>query len=194
METALLLETERLVLRLPALTDAEKIQVLVNDRRIAETTLNIPYPYPDDMALHWVNAIHGALATGRGVTFMLVRKSDNVLMGAISFRENPSLSQAEVGYWLGVAYWGQGYMTEAVRRVIEYVFEERNLNRVYATHFTTNPASGRVMQKAGMRYEGTQREHVVKWGVPLDLACYSILRRDYDESMHTAEQQKEDIL
>ncbi len=192
MEPALLLETERLWLRLPALTDAEMIQTLVGDRRIAETTLNIPYPYPDDMALHWVNAVHGALATGRGVSFVLVGKSDHALMGAISFRENTVLSQAEMGYWIGVPYWGQGYMTEAARRVIQYIFEERNMNRVYATHFTSNPASGRVMLKAGMRYEGTQREHVMKWGEPLDLACYGILRRDYEENAQPAEQQKED--
>lgn len=179
METTLLLETERLRLRLPVLDDAPVIQALVSDKRIAETTLNIPHPYPADGAVQWVNAVHGSLATGYGISFVLVRQADNTLMGAISIREKRATLHAEIGYWIGLPYWGQGYMTEAVRRVIEYIFEERGLNRVFATHFVTNPASGRVMQKAGMQYEGTLRGHVIKAGQPLDLCCYSILRREY---------------
>jgi RimJ/RimL family protein N-acetyltransferase len=87
---------------------------------------------------------------------------------------------AEIGYWIAVPYWGRGYATEAAAEIVRYGFEERNLQRVFACHFTRNPASGRVLQKAGMKYEGTLRQHVRKWDEYVDVAFYGVLRHEYD--------------
>ncbi len=64
-----------------------------------------------------------------------------------------------MSYWLGVPYWNQGYGTEAVNAVLAYEFNQWHLHRIYAPHFLNNPASGRVLQKVGMTYEGRMREH-----------------------------------
>ena len=76
-------------------------------------------------------------------------------------------------------YWKQGYCTEAARAVLRYGFETRGLNRIGARHLARNPASGRVMQKLGMHYEGTRRQHVLKWGVFEDIVLYAILKSEY---------------
>ena len=86
-----------------------------------------------------------------------------------------------MGYWLGKAYWGKGYATEAAKKMIEIGFKEYDWNRIYATAFTNNPATMRVMEKAGMKYEGTHRKELLKWGEPIDIAYYAILREEFEE-------------
>ena len=102
-------------------------------------------------------------------------------MGAIGLVVQPEHSRAALGYWIGVPYWGQGYATEAGREVVRYAFDELGLNRVYAFHFTRNPASGRVLQKIGMVYEGVRRAHTLKGSEYLDDEAYGILRDDHPD-------------
>ena len=73
-----------------------------------------------------------------------------------------------------------GYTTEATQAGIKYGFEVLGLQRIFAGHFTRNPASGRVMQKSGMTYEGCFRKHHKKWGDCEDIMYYGIIRGDYD--------------
>ncbi|MFU8772395.1 MAG: GNAT family N-acetyltransferase [Anaerolineales bacterium] len=80
---------------------------------------------------------------------------------------------------MGKPYWKQGYCTEAAKEVIRYSFEQLGLNRVQARHMTKNPASGRVMQKVGMQYEGTLRQSLLRWETFEDAAMYSILRDEF---------------
>ena len=89
---------------------------------------------------------------------------------------------AELGYWIGVPFWGQGYCTEAGLAVLEYGFVERKLNRIQAMHFTRNPASGRVLEKIGMKCEGLRKQVIKKWGEYVDLAYYATLREQYPSS------------
>jgi [ribosomal protein S5]-alanine N-acetyltransferase len=84
-----------------------------------------------------------------------------------------------MGYWIGVPYWGRGYCTEAAGALLAHAFGPLGLHRVHATHLTRNPASGRVMQKLGMRHEGRMREHFLKWGVFEDVERYGILDREW---------------
>ena len=86
---------------------------------------------------------------------------------------------AEVGYSLARDCWGKGIMTEALRAVLQYGFDEMNLNRIEAQHETTNPASGAVMRKCGMQKEGTLRQRLFNKGRYVDVDLYAILRRDY---------------
>jgi RimJ/RimL family protein N-acetyltransferase len=97
------------------------------------------------------------------------------LVGAISLRIELPQRRAELGYWVGVPYWGRGFATEAARAMIEFGFRRLSLHRIYAHHFVRNPASGRVMEKAGMQHEGTLRGHFFRWGAPEDVAVWGIL-------------------
>jgi len=72
--------------------------------------------------------------------------------------------RAELGYWIGVPYWGKGYATEAARSVVNYGFSTLELHRIFASHVPANPASGRVLTKIGMRHEGRLLGHILKWG------------------------------
>lgn len=177
------LQTERLILRPFTLADASTIQRLAGAREIADMTLNIPYPYLDGMAEAWISTHQPSFENGASVTFAIVRRSDDTLCGAIGLGINPDHAHAEMGYWLGVPYWGQGYTTEAAQAVVRYGFTDLNLHRIYANHFARNPASGRVMQKIGMTREGRLREHVRKWNTFEDLVQYGILRNEWQAQL-----------
>lgn len=86
---------------------------------------------------------------------------------------------ARLSYWLGVAYWNQGYCTEAVQAMLEYGFTRLSLHRIYAPHFHNNPASGRVLRKAGMRYEDRMREHYIRFGQFVGVETYGMLRKEF---------------
>ena len=179
MSTCPTLETERLILRPFVLSDAPEVQRLAGERDIASTTLNIPHPYEDGTAELWIGTHEASFEAGRIVTFAIVDRGTNALLGAIGLTINAEHDRAEMGYWLGKPYWGNGYCTEAAAAVLRFAFEELGLNRVYACHLTRNPASGRVMQKIGMRHEGRLRQHVKKWGQGEDLETYGVLREEY---------------
>ena len=88
------------------------------------------------------------------------------------------IAQCELGYCIGKAWWGQGLMTEEVKGAIRYLILEVGMNRVEARHDTHNPASGRVMQKAGMAFEGVQRQAGRNNTGVCDIAVYAILAQD----------------
>ena len=85
---------------------------------------------------------------------------------------------AELGYWLGEAYWGQGIMTVATRAITNYGFNDLGFRRIYATVFASNLASARVLEKAGYRFEGRRRNAVIKFGELMDDLLYAILPGD----------------
>ncbi|MBI1924811.1 GNAT family N-acetyltransferase [Candidatus Poribacteria bacterium] len=179
MRERLTLYTARLKLRPFSLDDAPIVQVLAGHPDIARTTLAIPHPYPDGAAEAWI-ASHAVLfEQGTAVHFAIERPSDGTLIGAIGLRLEREHARAELEYWIGKPYWGQGYCTEAAQAVVQYGFVSLGLHRIYAYHFTINPASGRVLQKIGMQYEGRRRQHTVKDDVFLDSDAYGILRNEY---------------
>jgi RimJ/RimL family protein N-acetyltransferase len=172
------LTTERLVLRPCVAADAESIQRLVSDIEIARNTLSIPHPYPEGGAAEWIATHEKHYANSIAIVFVIVTRDTNEIAGVVGLVRKEH-NRGEIGYWLGVPYWGRGYATEAAREVIRYAFEEVGLNRIEAAHFSRNAASGRVMQKAGMRHEGTHREAILKWNEYLDTEMYAILRREW---------------
>lgn len=173
------LETERLILRRLEVSDAPQIYAYMEDREIAFNTLLIPYPYPEGGAEEWITNTHKAAKAGDDFSFAVTRKADGLFMGACGLHRVPEHQRAELGYWLGKPHRGQGYTSEAARRVIAFGFDVMELNRVHAGYFTRNPASRRVMENAGMTYEGTYRQHVLKWGDFVDMGMCAILRSEY---------------
>ena len=174
MATSPRLTTERLVLRPFTQDDAPAVERLASAKEVADGTLSIPHPYPEGAAAAWI-AGH---ESSDHLQWALVRRSDDELVGTISLCPEPEHRRAEVGYWIGVPYWNEGYATEALRAVLRFGLAELELNRIYAHHFTRNPASGRVMEKGGMQHEGRRRRHTLKDGEFLDSESYAMLRDD----------------
>ncbi len=171
------LETERLILRPFRATDAAEVRRLAGDPEIASTTLNIPHPYEPGMAETWIATHQPGHEEGRLVNFAVTRREGGSLLGAVGLVVSPAHARAELGYWIGREHWNQGYATEAARAVVRHGFEALGLNRVVAHHFSRNPASGRVLEKAGMLREGRLPQHVRKSdaGPFEDLEIYGVL-------------------
>jgi RimJ/RimL family protein N-acetyltransferase len=115
-----------------------------------------------------------------GCTFALVRKADQNFIGMIGLHVREDHKRGEVGYWIGLPYWNQGYATEAAQRIVDFGFGQIGLNRIHAQHFASNPASGRVMQKIGMKHEGVLRQHFIRFDETRDAVCYGILRDEWE--------------
>ena len=176
------LETERLLLRPFRLEDAPVVHRLASAREIAEMTLTIPHPYPDGAAEGWISRHAASFERGEAVDFAIVVRDDDTLVGAVGLGLQPEHDRAELGYWIGVPYWGRGYATEAAAAVLGYAFGTLGLHRVFAFHYAKNAASGRVLQKIGMTHEGRRRAHTLKWGEYLDNETYGILRDEWEAS------------
>lgn len=176
------LTTERLRLRSFVITDAEAVRALAGDQEVARNTLNIPHPYEREHAEDWITSHPGQLERREAVTYAVTRASDGALVGAVGLILDSANDSAELGYWIGREYWGQGYATEAARAVVAWAFRFLGLNRIHASHFPRNPASGRVLVKLGMRHEGRLRQHVKKWGSYLDLERFGLLRAEFEET------------
>lgn len=173
------LVTARLLLRPYVAADAPDVQRLAGDRMVADTTLNIPHPYPDGAAEAFIASCAEAFAAGTGATFAVTDAASRALVGAVGLVVVPRFRHAEMGYWIARECWGRGYATEAAAALLRYAMEDLGLHRVYARHLRRNPSSGRVMQKLGMTWEGRQREHVLKWDVFEDLEVYGILAGEW---------------
>jgi RimJ/RimL family protein N-acetyltransferase len=158
------LETKRLALRAPRLEDAKTIATLANDRRIAENTARIPHPYKLADAKAFID---GANRAGSEAVF-LVTLHDETIIGACGIVK--SESTPELGYWLGVPYWGKGYATEALHAVIDYAFDDLGYAAVQAGARVTNPASRRVLEKCGFQWTGVGLYRIasIKSSAPID--------------------------
>jgi len=174
-----MLTTERLLLRAFTLADAPELRSLVNSREVALNTLRIPFPYPDGEAERWI-ATHDDAAQKGDHVFAVTLRDPSAFVGCVGLHVKADHDHAELGYWIGVPYWGHGYATEAAGAVLRFGFETLPLNRIFAMHFSRNPASGRVLQKLGMRHEGTLRQHLKKWDEYVDLECYGIVRSEFE--------------
>jgi ribosomal-protein-alanine N-acetyltransferase len=181
------LRTERLILRAFTPKDAPDVQRLAGEWEVARTLLTVPHPYEDGMAEEWISEHASVFQRGEGVNFAVVLRERGELCGACNLLINPRDANAELGYWIGVPYWGRGYATEAAREVVRYGFEQLWLHRIYAGHFGNNPASGWVLKKIGMSYEGTRREHHRKWGEYEDRVEYGLLVGEWRAAQRSSE-------
>ena len=169
------LETARLRLRPYCEADIGDLVSLIGAREVAATTLRIAHPYTEQDAREFLE-----LTREPGKIWLAIRRrSDGGQIGGIGLRVEKQHHHAELGYWLGVPYWGQGYATEAGQEMLRYGFEDLGLHRIFASHFQHNAASGRILKKLGMRYEGCQREHLRKWDQFIDSELYGLLREEW---------------
>lgn len=119
-------------------------------------------------------------------TYNWVMEYEGTPIGNISVvRLSEKSEHAELGYCMGYAYWNKGFMPEAAKAVIDYLFAEIGVNRVGISHAVKNPASGRVAQKCGLTFEGTKREYFKTFeGEFLDISDYGILRSEWEKEKH----------
>jgi RimJ/RimL family protein N-acetyltransferase len=143
------------VLRRFVASDAPRVELLAGEREVAETTALVPHPYPEGGAAAWI-ATHGAAAAAGSEYTYAITGLDGALLGAIALR--PASDEREnLGYWIGRAYWGRGYASAAARAVIALAFGLLDMDTVAAAHLARNAASGRVMEKCGMRLLRVER-------------------------------------
>jgi [ribosomal protein S5]-alanine N-acetyltransferase len=171
---AQVIETDRLTLSEWSESDIPELVPLISAREVAATTLRIPHPYEERHAREFL-----AIVAKENELRMAIRLRNNgCLVGGVGLHPEMLHQRAELGYWIGVPFWGHGYATEAAREIVGYGFEELLLNRIFATVFAGNHASERVLRKIGMQHEGRMRQSVLKWGNFLDLELYSMLRKE----------------
>jgi [ribosomal protein S5]-alanine N-acetyltransferase len=183
------LTTDRLVLRAFRMEDAARVAELANDRRIAETTLLLPHPYAPSDATAWFRMHYTQIRDDRGPTYAITMRTptgEGELIGAIGLMIDRTHHRAELGYWIGVPSWNQGYATEAAAALVNHGFTSLALERIFAAHYAANPASGKIMQKLGMRHEGTLRRHIFRMGAWHDSVYYGILRDEYFSAQRAA--------
>ena len=181
------IETKRLLLRKLLASDAERIEKLAGDYDVAKTTLNIPHPYPEGSAKEFIETRLRAEEKKIIAAFAVVEKESQLFIGLINLNLSTPHNRGELAYWIGKDYWGKGYGTEAARALIDHGFNLLHLNRIYAAAFISNPGSWRVMEKAGLTYEGTLRQHVARLGAFHDLVYYGLLKEEYEKGFDQKE-------
>ncbi len=146
------LETARLVLRAPRPEDAGWIERLAGDWEVARLTARIPHPYPPGEAARFI----ASLPEGDGLTFAIERRGDAETIGMIGAR--PGGAEAELGYWIGRPFWGQGFASEALEALVRHLFLRHRFQRLVASARPENRASIRVQEKTGFAFAGRGEE------------------------------------
>lgn len=174
------IQSPRLLLRPFTPEDAAQVELYAGDRAVADTTANIPHPYPKGSAAAWIAGHAPAWEARTHLTLAIVRQdAPHDLVGTMGCRLDMPNAGAELGYWIRVPDWGRGYATEAATALTTFAFTVCGVHRMQARHLTRNPSSGRVMQKLGMTCEGVLRQSVRKWDVFEDLAVYAVLASEW---------------
>jgi RimJ/RimL family protein N-acetyltransferase len=144
------LETERLLLRRPTLADVKAIALLANDHRVAINLRRLPHPYSQDHAVEFVRLL---AIEPRNTVFLIEHDAAPVGVVGVDWREPDA---PELGYWLGVEHWGQGFGTEAARAVIDFTFEEFDIEHLVSGARVTNPSSRNILEKCGFQWSGVE--------------------------------------
>ncbi|UNJ81355.1 GNAT family N-acetyltransferase [Metabacillus dongyingensis] len=173
------LETEKTLLRAFEPEDAPFVEELAGDKRVAATTITIPHPYPPGSAVNWIEKHKERAEKKESYIFAIEEKSDGKLIGTVTLRIENNHKRAELAYWFGVPFWGKGYATESIGKVLEFGFENVGLNRIWATVMKKNIASSKVLTKNGFNHEGTFPKHDLKWGKFEDVEYYGLLNDDF---------------
>ncbi len=173
------IETERLLLRRMEMRDARDLFAYSRDEEVARYVLWEAQKNVSESRAY-IKFMLRKYRAGDPASWCIVRKGEGRVVGTIGYMWfQPENNAAEVGYSLARDCWNQGYMTEALRAVLRYSFEEMAINRIEAQHEVGNPASGAVMRKCGMRHEGTLRSRLYNKGRYVDVELFAILRQDY---------------
>lgn len=148
--------TDRLRLRFLYPEDVTMVVALINHWEIIQWLASVPWPYTLKDGEDFQRMVAADHATGQPTIFAVADKASDALLGMVGLRSSFLLGEAELGYWLGLAHWHKGLMTEAVQAMVAYGLEKLELRRIYAVTNLANDKSRRVLEKAGLRYVGIQ--------------------------------------
>ena len=167
------IQGEGFILRPFQLTDKKALAKHANNKNISDNLrYRFPYPYTEEDAGWFINFV---LKNNNPVTNFII-EINNEAAGSIAFwaGEDVYRLNAEIGYWLGEQHWGKGIMTNAIKTIVKYIFENFDIKRIYALPFATSVASVRALEKADFKKEATIQNGVIKSGKVLDYYIYSI--------------------
>ncbi len=165
------------VIRKWRLEDAKDLAELLNNKKIQDNLRDgLPFPYTEEDGSAFIQDLLAADPT-KTFAFAIVNTADQAIGSVGAFRcENIHQQTAEMGYYLAEDYWGQGFVTKAVKQLTHYLFAETNIIRIFAEPFSTNQSSCRVLEKCGFQLEGTLRKNVVKNGEVKDMRMYALIK------------------
>jgi [ribosomal protein S5]-alanine N-acetyltransferase len=173
------LETGRLRLRWMTAADAANLYGVYSDPVVARYLSRPAFTELAQAEKMAANVLAG-YADGSGVNFGIERKDDGAFLGnCMLFRFHRESRRAEIGYSMARAYWGQGYMHEALRALVDYAFGPLGLNRLEADIDPRNANSAKSLERLGFRAEGVLRERWIVAGEVSDTAYYGLLRKEW---------------
>jgi len=168
------LESDRLILRPFSMDDVDDVYQYASDDIVTKYLT-----WPSHKSLAQTEKVVKEFYMGRAGIYAIELKAEHKCIGCIELRLCPEHDKASFGYVLNRKYWNRGYMTEALKLILELSFNKLGLNRVEATHYAGNEASGRVMEKCGMKFEGKGLKEVKVKGIYHDVIHYGILKDDW---------------
>ncbi|MFA9467014.1 MAG: GNAT family N-acetyltransferase [Velocimicrobium sp.] len=163
-------------IRMWRIEDASELSIALNNRKIQDNLRDgLPYPYTENDAKDFINAM---LNADVNTTYAFAITVDNKVIGSIGvFRmDNIHSRTAEMGYYVAEDFWGQGIGTSAIKQVINFIFSNTDIIRIFAEPFAYNNASCRILEKCGFYCEGTLRSNAVKNGKVIDMKMYSLVK------------------
>lgn len=158
--------------------DAPYLAAALNNLNIQNNLRDgLPYPYTESDALDFIESM---FASNPNDTFAFAIVADDRVVGSIGvFRQTNIHSRtAELGYYVAEEYWGRGIAQTAVNSIVEYVFENTDIVRIFAEPFARNAASCRVLKKCGFVFEGIMRKNAFKNGEFLDMRLYAKIKSE----------------
>ena len=164
------------VIREWRIEDKSELAINLNNLNVLNNLRDgLPYPYTEQDAEDYIRAM---LSADKNSTFAFAITLNDKVIGSIGvFRQDNIHSRtAEMGYYIGEPYWGNGYMTSAIKQVCKYVFNNSDIIRIYAEPFIHNIASCRALEKAGFQCEGILRSNAVKCEQVVDMKMYALIR------------------
>lgn len=155
----------------------EGIQLFASDAKVA-ATCNLPHPYPENGARQFIRYVHAPHMKGRRYTFAIEEgKEFRGICGVGS--DDPDSVEAEVGYWIGLPFWGCGVATAATAQLIDFAFRKMRIERLIGRCLEENPASRKVLEKNGFRYVKTGPVQYAKWVEPRVTVFLEISREEW---------------
>ena len=180
------LVTKRLILNQIKPADISDIVSYAGNIKIVENTRTMPHPYREEDAISWMNMANQGFKNKDNYMFAMRFRDTHAFIGGIGLTLDIQNNRAELGYWLAEGFWNLGFTTEAVQAILQFGFEELNLNKILAVYITTNAASGKVMIKNGMVKEGEFKDHDIKKDHTIaddqyvSLIQYRMLKSEYE--------------
>lgn len=171
--------TERLKLRKIEISDIDSLIKHVNNPKISDQIFNIPFPYTIEDAIFRMNFVYQGFKNSERYVFAITMKNSDELIGEIGLHLDKSNDSAQFGYWISEDYWNKGIASEATGAIIKFGFEQVNLNKIYATHYIDNIASGKVMINNKMIKEAELIEHYKINNEYRSVNQYRLTRKEY---------------